>query len=159
MPALPLIGQLLLGLGLLGGGARHLVSAVASGLGEPIDPESPGGVTGEGGFGATASGSLFALLSVPEGSAVGARCSWLVPGDLQASGTSGVRSPVFFRVRPAPHRMNSAAWVRLVPRASTAVLPRRPVRPLFGPGRLTEIGGAVAAPAPRADPGAGDAVQ
>ena len=58
VPALPLIGQLLLGLGLLGGGVAASVSAAASGLGEPIDPESPGGVTGEGGFGATASGSL-----------------------------------------------------------------------------------------------------
>ena len=58
MPALPLIGQLLLGLGLLGGGVAAPVSA-ASGLGKPIVPESPGGVTGErGGFGATAPGSL-----------------------------------------------------------------------------------------------------
>ena len=47
------------------------------------------------------------------------------------------------------HRVDSADWVRLVPRVSTAVQPRRSACPLSGPGRLMEIGCSVNAPAPR----------
>ena len=43
VPALPLIAQWLLGLGLLGGGARQLFRRRLSGLVEPFVPESPGG--------------------------------------------------------------------------------------------------------------------
>ena len=65
----------------------------------------------------------------------------------------------FPRLRSPTHLMDSADWVRLALRASSTVPPRWSARPLSGPGRLTEIGCDVAAPAPRADPGAREAVR
>ena len=52
----------------------------------------------------------------------------------------------FFCSEPRPTAVDSADWVRLVLRVSTAVQPRRSARPLSGPGRLTKIGCSVAAP-------------
>ena len=95
-------------------------------------------------------GFPFVLLSVPDGSGRGTLAGRVAP-------PVSVRR--LFCLRPATPLMDSADWVRLVTRVSTAAPPRRSACPLSGPGRLTEIGCYVAAPAPRADPVAREAVR